>query len=46
MIKVDGIILVLSCQKHLHTRLEKYKLPKDNYENWKQEFESRQFENR
>ena len=35
MIKVDGIILVLSCQKHLHTRLEKHKLPRDTYGEWK-----------
>jgi hypothetical protein len=35
MIKVDGIILVLSCQKHLHTRLEKHKLPRDTYRKWK-----------
>jgi len=35
MIKVDGIILVLSCQKHLNTRLKQFKLPKDNYGEWK-----------
>jgi hypothetical protein len=35
MIEVDGIILVLSCHKHLDTRLKHLKLPKDNYENWK-----------
>lgn len=35
MIQVDGIILVLSCQKHLNTRLKEFKLPKDNYDNWK-----------
>jgi hypothetical protein len=33
--QVDGIILVLSCQKHLNTRLKECKLPKDNYNNWK-----------
>jgi len=35
MIKVDGIILVLSCQKYLTTRLKEFKLPKDNYGEWK-----------
>jgi hypothetical protein len=35
MIEVDGIILVLSCQKHLHTRLKQFKLPKDTYGEWK-----------
>jgi hypothetical protein len=35
MIKVDGIILVLSCQKHRNTRLKQFKLPQDNYGNWK-----------
>ena len=35
MIKVDGIILVLSCHKHRDTRLVQYKLPKDDYGNWK-----------
>jgi hypothetical protein len=34
MIAVDGIILVLSCQKYLHTRLKNINL-KDEYENWK-----------
>ena len=33
--KVKGIILVLSCQKHVTTRLKQFKLPKDNYEDWK-----------
>ncbi len=33
--KVDGIILVLSCQKHLNTRLIQYKLPNDKYGEWK-----------
>jgi hypothetical protein len=34
MIEVNGIILVLSCQKHLNTRLKEFKLPKNNYEGW------------
>jgi len=34
MIAVDGIILVLSCQKYLHTRLKNINL-KDNYGKWK-----------
>jgi hypothetical protein len=34
MIAIDGIILVISCQKHLHTRLKEINL-KENYENWK-----------
>jgi hypothetical protein len=33
--KVDGIILVLSCQKHLYTRLKQFKLSKDIYGEWK-----------
>jgi hypothetical protein len=33
--KVNGIILVLSCQKHLHTRMKQFKLPHDNYGAWK-----------
>ena len=32
---LDGIILVLSCQKHLHTRLKQFSLPKDTYGEWK-----------
>jgi hypothetical protein len=32
---VDGIIMVVSCQKHMHTRLKEFKLPKDQYDNWK-----------
>ena len=32
---VDGIILILSCQKYMHTRLQKYKLSQDYYNNWK-----------
>lgn len=35
MIKVDGIILVISCQKHLNTRLKEFQLPRDEYGNWK-----------
>ena len=34
MISVDGIILVISCQKHLQTRLKEINL-KENYGNWK-----------
>ena len=34
MIAVDGIILVISCQKYLHTRLKNINL-KDNYGKWK-----------
>ena len=33
--KVDGIILVLSCQKHLYTRLKHFKLPREKYGEWK-----------
>jgi hypothetical protein len=32
---VEGIILVLSCQKHKETRLKEFKLPKDDYLGWK-----------
>jgi hypothetical protein len=32
---VDGIILIISCQKHQFTRLIEYKLPNDTYCNWK-----------
>lgn len=35
MIYVNGIILILSCNKHKNTRLKKFKLDKDEYENWK-----------
>lgn len=31
---VDGIILVLSCQKHRDTRLKEFSLSKTNYNNW------------
>lgn len=33
--QVGGIILVLSCQKYIHTRLKEFKLNKDKYEDWK-----------
>lgn len=33
--RVDGIILVLSCQKHINTRLKQYKLLNDKYDEWK-----------
>lgn len=33
--KIDGIILVLSCQKHINTRLKEFNLKKDKYENWR-----------
>jgi hypothetical protein len=32
---VDGIIMVISCQKHMHTRLKEFKLDRDQYDNWK-----------
>lgn len=32
---VDGIILVLSCQKHMETRLKEFKLNNDWYGRWK-----------
>jgi hypothetical protein len=31
---VNGIILVLSCQKHRNTRLKEFSLRKTNYDNW------------
>jgi len=31
----DGIILILSCQKHENTRLRKYRLTKNTYGSWK-----------
>lgn len=34
MIEVDGIILVLSCQKHMNTRLKHCKLPQNQYGKW------------
>lgn len=33
--KVNGIILVLSCQKHINTRLKQCKLSQDTYGGWK-----------
>ena len=33
--EVPGIILVLSCQKHVNTRLVKFRLPKNDYHGWK-----------
>jgi hypothetical protein len=32
---IEGIILVLSCQKHIDTRLKEFKLPQSQYSNWK-----------
>ena len=32
---VDGIILVLSCQKHRETRLKQFRLDRDWYGKWK-----------
>jgi hypothetical protein len=32
---VDGVILILSCQKHKETRLKDFKLKKNTYLNWK-----------
>jgi hypothetical protein len=32
---VNGVILILSCQKHLHTRLKEFKLNKSYYNNYK-----------
>ena len=32
---VEGIILVLSCQKHIKTRLNQFRLPRDEYSGWK-----------
>jgi len=32
---VDGIILILSCQKHIHTRVKEFKLSKSLYSNWR-----------
>ena len=32
--EVEGIILILSCQKHLKTRIKKFKLNKTNYDGW------------
>ena len=35
MIEVDGIILILSCEKHRYTRLEQYGLNEKQINNWK-----------
>jgi hypothetical protein len=35
MIAVKGIILILSCQKHLNTRVKNFKLSQDEYAGWK-----------
>jgi len=32
---IPGVILVYSCHKHLHTRVEEYKLSKKTYNGWK-----------
>lgn len=32
---INGIILVLSCQKHMNTRLKEFSLNKNEYDNWK-----------
>lgn len=32
---VNGIIMIISCQRHKNTRLQKFKLPEKNYNNWK-----------
>ena len=33
--EVEGIILIISCQKHKNTRLKEFKLPKEYYNGWK-----------
>ena len=33
-VAVDGLILILSCQKHRDTRLVEFRLPKDVYAGW------------
>jgi len=33
--EVEGIILIISCQKHKDTRLKEFKLPKEYYNGWK-----------
>ena len=35
MIEVDGIILILSCEKHRYTRLQQYGLHETQINNWK-----------
>ena len=32
---IEGVILILTCHKHLNTRLKEFSLPNDSYENWK-----------
>lgn len=32
---INGVILVLSCQKYKYTRLKEFKMKKDNYNGWK-----------
>jgi hypothetical protein len=34
MKNVEGIILILSCQKHKQTRLKEFSLPENNYNGW------------
>jgi len=34
-VEVEGIILILSCQKHLDTRLKEFSLSKTQYNGWK-----------
>jgi hypothetical protein len=34
-IPVNGIILILSCQKYANSRLQQFKLPRDEYAGWK-----------
>jgi hypothetical protein len=33
--EVDGIVMIVSCQKHMHTRLKEFKLSRDQYDRWK-----------
>lgn len=34
-VEVEGIILILSCQKHLDTRFKEFSLSKTKYNGWK-----------
>ena len=34
-VEVEGIILILSCQKHLDTRFKEFSLSKTQYNGWK-----------
>lgn len=34
-IEIEGIILVISCQKHKNTRLSEFRVPFDEYNGWK-----------